>query len=115
MGTALVITPEGEVSTRQMPDNEGDTLTFLRTHIACDYIDLARLTTTLDMWLDDEGMFNRPVNLLATVLAQAYGLTSQNYYGTAVITGHDGPDTKGLTDDQVRILLAQLGDIREQV
>lgn len=68
----------------------------------------------LDMWVHDEGLYLCEPNPVATVIAQRFGLTSQPYFGPAVLTG--GADsrgvTRGLTGGLATYLLARVGEIR---
>ena len=54
------------------------------------YFDVVALSRNLDMWVNDEGMYQFPVNVVATGVAQRFGLTRQPYWGPVVFTGGVG-------------------------
>jgi uncharacterized protein DUF3846 len=115
MGTAFVIHPSGEVVEVNL--NPGaDHLALMREHIGCRYVDVVRLTNTLDMWLDDEGLYTQPVNLPATQLARRHGYVWQDYHGPVLLCGvnRDG-NSIDLTREQVVGLLTHLEDVAEEL
>lgn len=64
------------------------------------YVDVVRLTDTLDMWVNEEGAFTAALNPLASAIAAVFsartGTARQPYfYGPAVFTG--GADPEGAT------------------
>jgi hypothetical protein len=84
----VTITPDGEVRDAEL--DADNVLAGLYEQIGCDMVDLVRLTPTLDMWLDDEGLVTgQPVNIVATWLARAFGWRHQPYFGTVVLAEHD--------------------------
>lgn len=87
-----------------------DTLACTRFALGgCERVDVVALTTRYDMWIDDEGLYNHPVNPAATALARSFGFTFQPYHGPVLITGvvPDGC-TIGLTSEQMAGLLKRL-------
>lgn len=75
----------------------GALLTDLYRLIGCDTVDLVPLDEGLDMWLDDEGLYNNVTpNPAATMVAHLYGLTRQPYYGAVVFTGGIAEDGNAL-------------------
>ena len=111
--TAILITPESDIVPIQLPADPGERQAVMRAVIRCDLYDVVALTTRLDMWLDDEGLYNHPVNKLATLLAVRHGFTWQPYHGPVLLTGgvdKDG-ETLPLTPDMVRALLTSVVDI----
>ncbi|MFI6658051.1 DUF3846 domain-containing protein [Streptomyces sp. NPDC050523] len=109
---ALLITPEADIVPIDLP--EGDNrLIVMRAVLRCDRVDVVALTDQLDMWLDDEGLYNHPVNKLATLLAIRFGFTHQQYHGPVLLTG--GADTDGdtvpLTKDKAVALLTSIADL----
>ena len=110
MSTAILITPEADIVPINNPDHRQ---AVMRAVIRCDRYDLVALTTRLDMWIDDEGIYNHPVNKLATLLARRHGFNWQPYHGPVLLTGgadEDG-DTLPLNEDMVRALLTSVLDI----
>lgn len=108
--TAVLLTPQGDIVQIDLPADGGDRLTVMYSVMRCRNVDVVALTDRLDMWLDDEGLYNHPVNPLATYLAVRHGFTWQKYHGPVLVTGGadaDG-DTLPLTADQVRALLTSL-------
>jgi hypothetical protein len=74
----------------EMPKNA--ILTGLYAAIGCDAVDVVRLADQLDMWIDDEGLYNSQANPLATKLAHHFQQDippryRQPYFGTAVFLG----------------------------
>ncbi len=101
MSTALVIHPAGgiiEVNLR----SGGDHLALMREH------------HRLDMWIDDEGLYNHPVNPAATALARHFGFTWQPYHGPVMLCSVDAEgDSIDLDTHQVRALLTRLLDVAD--
>jgi hypothetical protein len=90
MVTGLRITVDGSVQKVEMPKNA--ILTGLYAAIGCDAVDVVRLADQLDMWIDDEGLYNSHANPLATKLAHHFQRDippryRQPYFGTAVFLG----------------------------
>ncbi|MEU8708730.1 DUF3846 domain-containing protein [Streptomyces sp. NPDC048565] len=111
--SALLITPECDIVPVDLPSDSDARLTVMRSVIRCERVDVVGLTSQLDMWLDDEGFYNHPVNKVATALAVRFGFRWQDYHGPVLLTG--GADADGetlpLTKDKVLALLASLGDM----
>lgn len=113
MGSALVIHPDGTIVEVNL--NAGaDHLALMREHLGCRLIDVVALTSQLDMWIDDEGLYTQPVNPVATALAVHHGFTWQAFHGPVLLCGvnSDG-DSVDLDAAQMRGLLAQLMDVAE--
>lgn len=98
-GTAVVtvarLAPDGVLQVLPMPAD--DLLPALYEAIGCRLVEAVRLSESLTMWLDEEGMYAAPavVNVPATWIAGLFGLTHQPYFGVAVFTG--GTDRDGRT------------------
>lgn len=109
-GNALVIQTDGTVTAINLPDT--NRLTAMYTVLRCQLVDVVALTDKLDMWLDDEGVYNHPVNPYATMLARRFGFVFQDYHGPVLLCGvtRDG-DSINLTADQTKASLAQVADI----
>ncbi|GAA5021667.1 DUF3846 domain-containing protein [Actinopolymorpha pittospori] len=109
-GNAIVIETDGRVGAVALPDH--DRLKTMYAVLHCHNVDVVSLTSKIDMWLDDEGMYNHPVNPYATELARRYGLTHQPYFGPALLCGvtRDG-DTINLTHDQAKAALTLIIDV----
>ncbi|MEU5109618.1 DUF3846 domain-containing protein [Streptomyces sp. NPDC021354] len=110
---ALLITPEADIVPINLPADVESRLTVMRSVIRCDSVDVVALTSQMDMWLDDEGLYNHPVNKLATLLAFRFGFMSQKYYGPALLTG--GADAEGetvpLSKDKIVALLTSIEEL----
>lgn len=61
MVAALVIHPDGEIVTVNLNPHTHH-LALMREHLDCRHIDVVALTDKLDMWIDDESLYNHPVN-----------------------------------------------------
>ncbi|MFB9558683.1 DUF3846 domain-containing protein [Streptomyces roseoviridis] len=110
---ALLITTDGDLVPVNLPGTSRDRLTAMYSVLRCNYVDVVRLTTQLDMWIDDEGLYNHPVNPVATLLAQRYGWTYQPYHGPVLLTGgaDDNGETIPLNVDKTKALLTSLADL----
>lgn len=108
---ALVVSVDGTITDLPLPAENGARLDALRKAIGCDLVDVVRLTTQLDMWVDDDGMFTQRPNVVATLVARRFGMVWQNYHGTVVFAGftRDG-ETVGLSRDHMYGLLTALVD-----
>jgi hypothetical protein len=115
MGTALVIHPDGEIVEVNLKPG-GDHLALMREHMGCSLVDCVALTSRLDMWIDDEGLYTQPVNPVATALAAHHGFTWQKFHGPVLLCSVNAEgDSIDLSADQVRGLLAQLMDAAEAI
>lgn len=112
-GNAILITPEADIVPIALPADPDQRQAVMYAVIRCNRYDVVALTTRLDMWIDDEGIYSSPVNEVATALAIQHGLGWQPYYGPVLITGGvDGEgETVPLTPDMVRVLIASASDI----
>lgn len=112
-GNAILITPEADIVPINLPADEDERQAVMRAVIRCDLYDVVALTTRLDMWIDDEGIYRHPVNKLATLLAVRHGFAWQLYHGPVLLTGGADKDgeTLPLTPDMVRALLTSVDDI----
>lgn len=109
MGYSLVIQPTGEIYTINLKPDADDHLIQMREHLDCQIVDVVRLTADLDMWIDDEGMYNHEVNPGATLLARAFGLTHQPYFGPALLCSHDGNgDSVDIEDRRAQAIMRVL-------
>ena len=110
---ALLITPEADIVPVNLPADTDNRLVVMRSVIRCERVDVVALTDQVDMWLDDEGLYNHPVNKLATLLAVRFGFTWQEYHGPVLLTG--GADAEGetvpLSKDKVLALLTSLQEL----
>jgi hypothetical protein len=113
LATAVLLTPEANIVPITLPVDGDDRLKVMRAVIRCDLVDVVALTSRLDMWLDDEGLYNHPVNKLATALAARHGFAWQPYHGPVLLTGgaDDEGETLPLSVEQVRALLTGPGDV----
>lgn len=109
---ALKIHTDGVVTTIDLAHAEDrGSLDDLYRHIECRSVDVVRLAPNANMWLDDEGAYNAPINEVATALARMYGMNYQPYYyGTAIITGgaDEVGETLGLSHDATLMVVAAL-------
>lgn len=111
MSAALVIHPDGRLVETDLA-RPGDHLALMRKHLDCRWVDCVALTDRIDMWLDDEGVFTKPLNAAATALARRYGLTWQGYHGPVLVCSATGEgDSVNLTRDQLAGLCTALRDV----
>jgi hypothetical protein len=109
VSTSLVLTPGGDVREVTLPDS--GSLHFMYQQMGCSTVDVVRLTSRLDMWIDDNGIYTQPVNVMATALAQRYGKVYQPYHGTVLLCSVDEHGNSiNLTVEQVRGLLVTMLD-----
>lgn len=113
MTAAVVLTPDGDLyEVNLVPGKDG--LALMREHLACQRVDCVALTDKLDMWIDDEGLYNHPVNPWATALAKHHGFVWQPYHGPVLLCGVDADGNSiDLTEPQVVGLLTTLADVTE--
>src|SRR6202453_4586993 len=115
MGSALVLHSDGTI-TQISFKARGDHLALMREHIGCSLVAWLALTSRIDMWIDEEGLYAQPVNLPATAFAAHHGFTWQSYHGPVILCSVDGEgDTVDLTAGQLRALLTQLLDATEAI
>jgi hypothetical protein len=108
--TALVIHPDATIVEVNLAPG-GEHLALMRKHLDCQLVDCVALTTRIDMWIDDEGLFTKPVNPLATALARRHGFTWQPYHGSVLLCGvNDQGDSIDFTHSQIAGLLTHLID-----
>jgi hypothetical protein len=109
---ALLLTEDWQIVEINLPGNEHQ-LAVMYAVLRCRAVDVVALTSQLDMWIDDEGLYNHGVNEAATLMARRYGFTWQAYHGPVLLTGgaDENGDTVPLTRDKLRALLAALGDV----
>lgn len=105
---ALWITADGAITSVTLPPSEGERGDALREMVG-GWLDLVRLSDRLDMWVNDEGLFQFPEpNVTASRVAGVFGFDWQPYHGPAVLTGTDGEgNTVGL-DRTGAALLSEL-------
>ncbi|SDH70076.1 protein of unknown function [Sinosporangium album] len=111
MSIAFVLTTDDDIREVELPP-PGGTRPAVCCEINARLLDVVRLTTRLDMWIDVEGHDVKPVNRVATALARRHGYTWQNYHGDVLLCGVNGDgDTIGLTREQTVGMLTHLLDV----
>ncbi|MGW4718287.1 DUF3846 domain-containing protein [Nocardia sp. NPDC004260] len=106
MGLSLVIQPDGEVYRINLNPGRSH-LTQMYEHLDCSLVDVVRLDDGLDMWLDDEGMYNHEINPLATLIAHLYGHVHQPYWGPVLICSVDSEGESVDMDDATAAALLE--------
>lgn len=111
MAMSIVLRPNGDIEEINLPE-EGSRFMMYKA-IGCERVDVVRLTDRLDMWVDDEFLYNqKEINEPATALARSFGLTHQPYMGPVVICSWDEHGNSiDLTRDQALALLTHLLDV----
>lgn len=108
----LTLSISGVVKGHEFPK---DFLNFCYKEINCDIITKVRLTKTVDMWLDDNGMYTQILNYPARKLANIYGYPANVLFGNCVITGttwtDDGPDAGDLTEEELYDVINKLNGV----
>lgn len=108
--TALVLYPDGDLIEITLPANDSRKIKCMA--IGCRLLDVVALTSRLDMWIDDEGLYTQKVNAPATLLARHHGFVWQPYYGPVVLCSVDDEGNSiNLTRDQMVGVLTHLADI----
>lgn len=112
LGNTVVIDVDGSVSTVALPADDVLKGAVIRAVLRCPRVDVVRLTSKIDMWIDDEGLYTRPFNPFATQFARRFGYVWQPYHGPALLTCFtaDG-DTVNMSSDQVEATFRQFGEI----
>lgn len=109
MTTALVLHLDGDIKEINLPADAGQSRAAMCKAIGCRLLDVVALTSRLDMWIDDEGLYDFPVNPVATALARHYGFVWQGYHGPVVLCSVDtNGNSIDLNIDQVRAVLTRL-------
>lgn len=112
MTAALVLHPNGDITELNLPTDPDKNVAAMREAIGCALVDVVRLTTTLDMWIDDEGLYTQEPNPIATALARRHGYRWQPYHGPVVLCSMDDEGRSvDLNRDQLLGLLSALDDI----
>lgn len=93
----LVLTPEGHLHEHVSGEADSEIGEAISTQIGCTVLDVVHLSSTIDLWVDDEGMMvEQPqINAFATWVIRQYGSTHHLLFGTVVFTG--GVDAEGHT------------------
>lgn len=94
------------------PDNTGEPVGIPRTLramyevIGCTTVDVVRLRSDLDMWVDDDGMYTAEVNVPATMIVGKFASLTQSFYGTCLFLGgaDDDGNTVGLSPRMLAII-----------
>ncbi|WP_192809932.1 DUF3846 domain-containing protein [Actinomadura rudentiformis] len=110
--TALVLAPTGllqELPFSPQDQTSDQVIHEINAAIGCTVSAVVRLTDTLEMWLDEEGIRRQPVNVYATLLARRYGFVHQDYRGVALLATVDPHGVPlGLEPSQTAALRSQL-------
>ncbi len=106
MGAALLIQPDGELTDVSVAGTATNVL------LNCRVATVAALTTRIDMWTNDEALYEGSFNPIATALAHQFGFAGQRYHGPALLCGvNEQGDSVDLDIAQVRALLTHLADL----
>jgi hypothetical protein len=79
----------------------------IREQVGCRYFDVVRLTQNIDVWVDDEGLYNSVANPELSRIVRAVGPGQQVIYGAGFFLGVDPDtgDTLSLTPTQVATVI----------
>ncbi|GJF02046.1 hypothetical protein PSD17_10100 [Pseudonocardia sp. D17] len=106
----LTLTPAGELTDAMLP--AGDTLRGLQEAIGCACVDVIQLSSRLDIWLDDEGLWKPEpqLNRGAMAVLASFGYVGAAIVGTAVFAEHDAEgDTTSLSESARTAIRELLG------
>jgi hypothetical protein len=116
---ALLITPNGDVVEIDLPADTRSRLTVMYSILRCSAVDCVRPTSAIDMWIDDEGLYNHEdePNIYATAFLAQFGQVAQMIMGPVLLTGgaDEEGDTLPLTRDQLLAVFTKLADDRERL
>lgn len=117
--SALLLTPNGDVVEINLPPDDRSGLIVMYAVLRCDAVDCIRVTSSIDMWVDDEYLYTRPEepNFYATAFLTQFGQVTQVIHGPVLITGGAGRqgETLPLTWDKLHAVLAKLQDSVERL
>ncbi|MEU6033954.1 hypothetical protein ABZ801_00945 [Actinomadura sp. NPDC047616] len=107
---ALILSATGAIAELDLRLEDADvTSKVLADAIGCQQLDVVRLTTRWDMWVDLDGRDRAPINHAAVHLAHRYGYSWRPYWGTVVFATTDqNGNPMGLAPDQLNALRRQL-------
>ena len=113
MSYCVTLSPDGGITIQPFPpETEDGNLKFLQSEVD-GFIERVGVDCgpfPLDMWVNEEGLLiGLEPNELATYIVDTtwlarYESVGANIVGNAVITGSNGPDTRGLTLDEVKAI-----------
>lgn len=111
-GAALVIDTDGDVREVQLAD-DGHNLKRFHEALGCTTVDVVRMTTAIDMWIDDEGLITgREINMPASALAASFGWSHQFYVGPVLLAAVDEDgESINLASYQVKAVKIRLRDL----
>lgn len=108
----LRIQVDGAIDKVEIPKVNGTLLHGLYAAIGCQLVECVRLTDTVDMWIDEEGLYTARPNRVATAVAHHFQQDvppqwRQTYHGTVVFLGISQATGVSLSLDGVQDLGAQ--------
>jgi hypothetical protein len=111
---AIVVTVEGAIREVDLPK---DSLRFMYAELDCSTVDRFEIPldpdALIDAWVDDDGMFTKPVNVLFTAWMGFHFELRQHLYGHVMICGFtDEGATVGLSPEWFEAIGAQLRVMR---
>lgn len=118
-GGALVIHPDGRIEKyelNQRAADRGSVFAAIYLALDCDTIESVHLTSVIHAWFDENGVATRPVNPMATALAERHGYIHQPYFGPALICAEDADgEPVDMTADQLQAQISTLEEITRAV
>lgn len=109
MSYSVTLSPNGDITIQPFPpETEDGNLAFLQNEVN-GYIERVGISCgpfPLDMWVNEEGLLIglEPNDLASYMADKNYESYSAYIVGNAVITASNGPDTRGLTLDEVKAI-----------
>ncbi|WP_420878946.1 DUF3846 domain-containing protein [Rhodococcus sp. (in: high G+C Gram-positive bacteria)] len=113
---ALRISTDSNITRVDLKEGGRDTLAGLTAEIGCRHVDVVSLRDgnggTIDMWVDDEGVYGSEMNPAASAVALLLEPTIvQAFFGNAVFAAHNSEgDTVALSDRQIGVILDKLAE-----
>lgn len=108
MWKAIRIGVDGTLATVQIDDTTGDArVRGLNETIGSQWYDVVGYSDTIDVFVDDEGLYRSSLNMELSVMARAAGFPGV-LFGAGVFLGisHDTGETLSLTDEQCAAITA---------
>jgi hypothetical protein len=94
---AIQLDIAGNLIERAHLASNGDKATFMRSQVG-GWLDLVRLRHDLCAWLNEDGMYTAPPNIVGTHLLHELGASRQPYFGPVLFTAAKGPETVSLPE-----------------
>jgi hypothetical protein len=116
--TGYLIAVDGTSREVEVPANMPaiNRLQMMHAELGCTTVDMISLDDGLDVWVDDEGMYNSEPNLVgsivvATIADQSGRHLNQSLFGNLLFLGRADSDAAGLDSTDLAMVRALAGRI----